>query len=63
MQPHRLLIGDIVRVRVSHEMDEPDDDPDRARAVLCRLHELVTASRVALLVTDGIDADLAQRLA
>ena len=42
---------------------ELDDDPDRTRAVLSRLHAVATASSVAVLVTDGLDADLAQRLA
>jgi hypothetical protein len=33
------------------------------RAVLSRLAELAAASRVTVLVTDGLDTDLARRLA
>ena len=42
---------------------ELDDQAARTRAVLSRLSELATASQVAVLVTDGLDADLAHRLA
>jgi hypothetical protein len=42
---------------------ELDDEAARTRAVLSRLSELAWASQVAVLVTDGLDADLARRLA
>jgi hypothetical protein len=42
---------------------ELNDEPARTRAVLSRLARLVAATPVAVLVTDGLDVDLARRLA
>lgn len=42
---------------------ELDDQPDRTRAVLSRLNHLAAASQISVLITDGLDTDLARRLA
>jgi hypothetical protein len=42
---------------------ELHDEPSRTRGVLSRLGDLAAAPGVAVLVTDGLDAVLAQRLA
>jgi hypothetical protein len=42
---------------------ELHDEPSRTRGVLSRLGDLAAGPGVAVLVTDGLDADLARRLA
>jgi hypothetical protein len=42
---------------------ELHDEPGRTRAALTRLGDLAAAPGVTVLVTDGLDADLARRLA
>src|SRR5436305_501006 len=42
---------------------ELDDDTARTRAVLLRLTRLAAAGAVTVLLTDGVDAHLASRLA
>ena len=57
-------------IRHAHEAElqlidvlELPDEPSRTRGVLSRLGDLAATPDVAVLVTDGLDADLARRLA
>jgi hypothetical protein len=42
---------------------ELDDEPGRARAVLSRLGDLAAVWRVTVLLTDGLDPDVARGIA
>ncbi len=61
----RALLVRHARTEGLHVVDvlELDDDTARTRAVLTRLAHLAATTAVTVLLTDGLDTDLAHRLA